>query len=142
VNYQQRFHVESLLILDPINWGPAFWPKVTWQNFISLVHCHRRDPFVIISFAVCLRSMTPPHSATVRSGNHRPSSHLLLRCPGTTSTWATISDNRLPLVLPPQALHQHPAPLRPLRCRHRPPSTATAAIDLLLGCAVVGSPSR
>jgi hypothetical protein len=24
VNYQQRFHVDVLLILDPINWGSAF----------------------------------------------------------------------------------------------------------------------
>jgi hypothetical protein len=42
VNYQQWFHVKPLLILDPINWGPAFWPKITWQNFISLILNHRR----------------------------------------------------------------------------------------------------
>jgi hypothetical protein len=27
VNNQQRFHIEPLLILDPINWGPAFGLK-------------------------------------------------------------------------------------------------------------------
>jgi hypothetical protein len=42
VNYQQQFHVEPLLILDTINWGPAFWPEITWQNFVSLALNHRR----------------------------------------------------------------------------------------------------
>jgi hypothetical protein len=42
VKYQQWFHVELLLILDPINLGPAFWPEITWQIFISLALNHHR----------------------------------------------------------------------------------------------------
>jgi hypothetical protein len=42
VSYQHRFHVGPLLILDPINWGPAFQPKITWQNFVSLAMNHHR----------------------------------------------------------------------------------------------------
>jgi hypothetical protein len=34
--------VQPLLILDPINWGPAFRYETTWQDFISLALNHRR----------------------------------------------------------------------------------------------------
>jgi hypothetical protein len=129
VNYQQWFHVEPLLILDPINWGPAFRPEITWQNLVSLTCCRHRDPFAVISFAFAsILGLLKCH--------RRPSSCHLLRRPGTASTRVAISGHCPPSAFPPQALHQCPTPL----CR--PLSTVITAINLLSGHATVGSPCR
>jgi hypothetical protein len=108
---------------------------ITSQIFVSLARYHHRDPFAADTAPVS--ALQPPFrdsfdAATVLGprptrplwGALRTAVHQAAGSFTSTSTWATISDHRLPSAS---------APLRPLRRRHRPLGSTTVAVDLLPG---------
>jgi hypothetical protein len=87
------------------------------------LHCHRRAGTTTAVLGP--RPTQPPWGASGTAVRRAVVSFT------SASMWATISGHRPPLALPPQAPHQHSAPLRPLRRRRRPSGPATTAVDLL-----------